>query len=612
MSDTETGPPYRIIVPVGNPDQLTVLLAVAVPIARSRGGTVVPLYVGHQDEPPPWLVIPSSVADVVEQPQAVAGGDISRAVIEFIGEQEEPPDLMLLHWRGGASRGRYLLGRTLDPLIQSAPCDVGVVRAVESAEEFARRMERLERILVPSGGGPNATSALDLALHLGGDATVTALRVAQRSLGPTAISAQLDILQANLEDVKENRDRIQPRLVLASGVAEGILEEGSKGYDLLLVGATRESLVDRLLFGNLPQELSARSPVPLIIVRRREPAPMEALRRVRWRLLRTLPQLTPDERVGIYRQVRRSARADVDYLVMMLISGAIASLGLLLNSSAVVIGAMLIAPMMSALLGIGMAVVQGDYWLLRTSARTALLGTLLVVGVSLAIGLILPERRITEEMLSRSSPNLADLAVALASGAAASYATSRKEVASALAGVAVAVALVPPLATFGLASAAGSTRAALGALLLFVTNFVAIVAAGTLIFVWMGFHPETAEEIRSRTFRGGLLGTITILLAVTAILGVLTYNSVRQTVFAGTVRKTLAAEIAQMEGYLSLVDWRVLEDDGSSQKVRLEVTVRATKSIGEEGALLLQERLSEALGRPVELTLSAIPTSYVP
>lgn len=611
MAQDERTHPYRIIAPVGNPEQLTVLLAVAVPLARARRGTVVPLYVGRKEEPPPWLIIPTAIDDVVEPPEAIAGRDIGPAILDYIRRDEREPDLMLVHWKGEPSRGRYLLGPTLDPLIQNAPCDVAVVRAGESATEFAERMGDLRRVLVPSAGGPNAQMALELALELGPDVQVTALRVAERSLGPTAISAQLEILRSHLEPLDGHQERLQPRVVLASGIAEGIVEEAGREYDLVLVGATRESLVDRLLFGNLPQDLAARSPVPLIIVRRREPAPVEALRRVRWRLLRALPQLTVEERVRVYRQVRRSSRASVDFYFMMLAAAAISSLGLLLDNSAIVIGAMLIAPMMSALLGVSMSVVQGDRWTLRVALRSALLAILLVLGVSLAIGLAMPGRRITDEMLSRSSPNLLDLAVALGAGAAASYATSRREVASALAGVAVAVALVPPLATVGLALGAGNARATLGALLLFLTNLTAIVSAATLIFLWMGFHPERTEEARARTFRSGLVGTWGMLAVITVILGVLTYNSVRYTVFNNAVERTLDAEIAGLGDGVALVDWQVPEGSADGGPVELVVTVRAARPVGEGEATLLQERLSGALRRPVDLTLSTIPTTQV-
>jgi len=445
----EAEKPYRILVAVGEPDHLMVLLAIAVPLARAHGGRVVPLYVGDSDEKPSWFSVPEESQDIVGDPIIVRSQDVGGAILAVARKTD--PDLLLLHWKGRASRGRHLLGSTLDPVIQNSPCDVAIVRVNEKPSDFVQRLSRLEHILVPSGGGPNATLALDLALRLSPDSKVTALRVANKGLGSTAVSEQWEALRA-VVGRWPGEGRLDPRVVLASGVTQGIQQEAARDYDLMLVGATRESLVDRLLFGNLPQKLAQEVTLPLIIVRRHDPSAAAALRRVRWRLIGILPQLTLNERVRTYRQVRRASRTSVDFYVMMILSAAVASLGLLLNSSAVIIGAMLVAPMMSSLVGIGMGIVQGDVRLLRSALRTTLLGALIVIGVSYLTGLIMPQNWITTEMLGRSSPTLLDLAVALVSGAAAAYAIARKDVSGALPGVAIAVALVPPLASFGLAS----------------------------------------------------------------------------------------------------------------------------------------------------------------
>ncbi|MCD6519271.1 MAG: DUF389 domain-containing protein [Anaerolineae bacterium] len=596
---------YTILVAVGEPGQFIVLLSVAVPLARSRGGCVVPLYVGPIAQAPSWLQVPSDMTDVVTTPQVVAGRDIGKAILSFARKLR--PDLLLLHWRGEPARGRYLLGRTLDPVITYAPCDVAVVRVTEPPSAFARRMAHLQRILVPSGGGPNASLALRLALDLSRTAKVTALRVANPGLGHTAISAQWDILRSVLEPWKGVK-RLRPLVTLSSGVVEGILEEAQQGYDLVLIGATRESFLDRLLFGNLPQELAARVSLPLIIVRRHDPRAVGALRRARWRLLGLLPQLTLDERVGIYRQVRRGSRTNKDFYIMMILAAGIASLGLQLDSSAVIIGAMLMAPMMTALLGVGMGIVQGDVWLLRLALRTAVLGSLVVVGVGALVGIVVPGDQVTTEMLRRSRPTLLDLAIALLSGAAGAYALSRRNVASALPGVAIAVALVPPLATIGLTAVAGAFRASLGALLLFLTNLVASVAAAAVIFMWMGFRPGVGEERRRRTFQGGLVGTAILLGCVTVVLAVLSIASVRELNLQRTVQYTVERRVEQLKG-ARLESWRIIEKQRG--QIHLEVSVQAEEQVERDWVIGLQNDLEKALGKRITLSLIVIPISQV-
>jgi len=596
---------YRILVAIGGPDQLAVLLAIAVPLARARHGRVTPLYVGA-GAPPTWLSIaPQIQEDVVDEPIVIDSHDVSGRILSVARQME--PDLLLLHWKGNPSRGRYLLGRTLDPVIQYAPCSVAVVRASGKPTAFVERMQRLQRVLVPSGAGPNASLALGLALDLGSQVQVTALRVANRSLGATAISAEWDLLRRTLEPWTGN-ERLHPHVVMASGVLDGILREASQGYDLALIGATRESLVDRLLFGNLPQRLALRTPFPLIIVRRRDPSAAGALRRVRWRLVNVLPQLTPDERLSVYRQVRRGARSEIDHYVMMTLSATIASLGLLLDSPAVIIGAMLMAPMMSALVAIGLGVVQGDARLVRTAIRTAFLDVVVVTMVSALVGLLIPGTAITSAMSARASPTLLDLAVASISGAAAAYALGRRGVASALPGVAISVALVPPLATGGLGATSGAGQVALGAYLLFLTNLVAIVSGAGIIFVWMGFRPGiAAEQGRARTFRGGVVGIAVLLLCVVAVLAGLTANSIKRAVFRSNVQRAVEEQTAVMGQQVVLSDWRIVGQEGDT--AHLEVSVRATRSISYDEVVALQERMALQLQRTVSLVLTIIPTT---
>ena len=268
MSATSAETRFVILAAVGDPQQLQVLLAVTAPLARQREGHGIPIFVGRSTERPKWLAVPSELSDVVSEPQFAAASDVAEKILSHARRLK--PDLLLLHWRGEPSRGRYLLGRTLDPVIQFAPCDVAIVRVPGRTDGFAERIASLKHVLVPSGGGPNAAVALGIALDLGSDVQVTAVRVASKGAGPTAISAQWAILR-DLLAAWPDEDRLEPHVALASGVLEGILQEVDDECDVVLIGATRESLVDRLIFGNLPQQLATSLPVPSIIVRRHDP-----------------------------------------------------------------------------------------------------------------------------------------------------------------------------------------------------------------------------------------------------------------------------------------------------------------------------------------------------
>jgi uncharacterized hydrophobic protein (TIGR00271 family) len=147
----------------------------------------------------------------------------------------------------------------------------------------------------------------------------------------------------------------------------------------------------------------------------------------------------------------------------------------------VVIGAMLVAPLMTPLLGLGLALVQGNPVLARISSRAIAHGLVVSLLVGLVIGRMTPGfEEPTREMLARGGPSLLDLVVAFASGLAAAYASSRPGLIAALPGVAIAAALVPPIATSGLALSLGNLHLAAGSLLLFSINMVTIVLASTV------------------------------------------------------------------------------------------------------------------------------------
>jgi len=178
----------------------------------------------------------------------------------------------------------------------------------------------------------------------------------------------------------------------------------------------------------------------------------------------------------------------VRFFVLLFLATVIASGGLITDSTAVVIGAMIVAPLMTPMMAASLAIVIGDGRNIVRSVGIVAIGVVFVMVVAGLMALIVPAgARATPEILARTSPRLLDLAVALAAGAAGAFALGRVDVSDALPGVAIAVSLVPPLAASGILVAAGEPSLAGGAFLLFFTNFVAIVAAGVVILALMGY-----------------------------------------------------------------------------------------------------------------------------
>lgn len=177
------------------------------------------------------------------------------------------------------------------------------------------------------------------------------------------------------------------------------------------------------------------------------------------------------------------------FTVMLTLSVIVAVMGLSLNSAAVVIGAMLLAPLMQPVLATGASLAMGLPGKTAQSAIRVLAATAWCIAIAWAISKLIPNQAFTSEVLSRTAPDVRDLIVALAAGAAGAYATVREDASASLPGVAVAVALVPPLGAVGITLEAGDLDRARGALLLYTTNLVAIIFVSILVFVITGFVP---------------------------------------------------------------------------------------------------------------------------
>jgi uncharacterized hydrophobic protein (TIGR00271 family) len=250
---------------------------------------------------------------------------------------------------------------------------------------------------------------------------------------------------------------------------------------------------------------------------------------------------------------------------------------------------------------VSLGIVQGDVRLLWQAAGTVLRGAALAAGIGLLVGLVIPLYTPTAEILSRTQPTLVDLVIAILSGAAGAYAQCRRNVLGALAGVAVAVALVPPLAIIGIGLTLGSGAIAGGALLLFLTNLSAIVTAGSVVFMLFGFRPDPGRRVR--VFSRGIASVLAMLGLVVVLLTILTINSLQESRVRRTLDTALNVEARQLPG-VELIDWSIEERTGDRLVLRVEV--RSVDPITAQQATELQERVARRVQRPVTLTLSIV------
>ena len=195
----------------------------------------------------------------------------------------------------------------------------------------------------------------------------------------------------------------------------------------------------------------------------------------------------PTPLASLNRSLWRLSVPSFNFHFMLGLSAIISTLGLQANSVAIIIGAMIIAPLMGPIIGMAFAIAMGNRKLLRRSSLTLFKGILLTIGTSWLAASIIGLETVGSEILSRTNPTLIDFGIAMAAGLAGAFTQTRRSIADAIPGVAIAVALVPPLSVIGIGLALGAETIALGASLLFLTNLICIIFFGSLVFLFQSY-----------------------------------------------------------------------------------------------------------------------------
>ncbi len=290
------------------------------------------------------------------------------------------------------------------------------------------------------------------------------------------------------------------------------------------------------------------------------------------------------------------------FYILVAVSTGIACFGLISNSTAVVIGAMLVAPLMTPIFGISFALVRGDAHLLGRAVRAEVAGVVVAVAMGFVLGLMLPGFEATPEMLSRTRPNLFDLIVAILAGFAGSYALIDEKISPALPGVAIATAIVPPLANSGLCFSLGAIEGGIGSFLLFFANFLSILLVGSATFLASGMAKDYGSGIsRKDFFRRFGLAIISFML-VTAFLSHSLFLIMRQRQMQSALKISMHTELAGMAS-AGLV--KIITDNGE-EYLHVLIHVQTPRPLSPNQVKKLQEKMTEAVGRPVELLVRNI------
>ena len=600
--------PKGIIVVIEHQWQLEPLVHRGYRLATIRDENLSVLVLSDTGEIPNWLQLPPSFDPQRVKVQTIYPERAGRQIAKYVSRH--PPILVVFSVDKGSSIIQSSWNPELIDAVHSISCPVAIVANWKNWEV----KDRTPRTMVPYSDDEHFRFAVETALAVNPESNLTVV-----SVGDTA-NLDEDGLVALEQDLKEQLDSLSagPRVttkVLYGDDPQTVLFEEAKHYDVIMIGTSRTKALERAIFGetsavSLPdasRKLIDQSEKPILLVREYQGWLGSRLARILATGDRLFPTMNRAERIEVYRQIRRAARPGIDFFMMIGLSAGIAALGLILNSPAVIIGAMLIAPLMSAIVAMGLAIVQGDMTFLLRALRATLRGTGVVIAVGIVIGLFYVDREGTQEMLSRTEPTLLDLLVATASGVAAAYALCRKNVSAALPGVAIAVALVPPLATVGLFLGIGDVYLAYGASLLFITNLAGITCASGVVFTLFGFRPPNVAEKdlrRVKTFQRSFLAAGLFLLAVFSHLTVLSVEEIAESNVENTVESVLLEHFAEGTG-VSLVRWFVDEDETVT-----EVFVHLSSPVDIDRSRLstLTEQLSTELETPVRMNVTQIPS----
>lgn len=351
-----------------------------------------------------------------------------------------------------------------------------------------------------------------------------------------------------------------------------------------------------------------------------EKSPPSLRVQIRYLIRKFVPPVSLERRGEVRLSLRESAQPDFDYFVLVVLSSMISTLGLLTNSGAVIIGAMLVAPLMSPIIGLGLGSLIGDEKLLKNAGSAIIRGALIAVLIAILLtwlNVSLPFitlHNLPAEVLARTRPTPIDLLIALAGGLAAAFALAQPSLSAALPGVAIATALMPPLGTVGIGIAMKRWDVAGGALLLFVTNAVTIAFASMLVFWVLGFTPG-AQNGKKVPRSLALSAMVTLLMLLP--LSILSVSFFKEASRTRQIDAVVSQEVATRGAILT--DLAVSTTDAGV--LHLEITLRTPRqlyygdvdSLQADIAFRLQDAVSIVVDQIVVAQLDPlVPPTFTP
>lgn len=566
----------RVLLPVSNPTTAPELLLLASNLVKPAGGRVFVLFVNISGRKP-YPNAQENVSRIVRRARLLdypvelverSSISVARGILD--ASRELNANLILLGFtevRGG----KAVLGDVIESVAEVSRADLLIYRTLRSGH--------IEKILLPAANRVYSPMAVRYGLTLA-DSMRVPLNVRYIRNDP---NQTLD--QMLTEIPEEVRRRIKRIPIDAPDMATG-LSRLDTDTTMIVMGFYGD--VQEWLSNPVAQQLIARSNGPVLITK--GATDDNSWRQRTDRAVRQfIPVMTQSEQAELALSAQEMALSSTNFMVLVVVSAVLASLGLLQNSSAVIIGAMLVAPLMSPLMGFGVAMARGQLNLMRRAILTVATGIGLVLVTSAIIGLLAPVKIPTPEMLGRGQPTILDMGVALASGVVGAFALSRKDIPAAVAGVAIAAALVPPICVAGLAFAFGAMNLFFGSFILFSLNVICIGIAAYATFALLGIHSENPTRFRQSFVSLVMLAILSIPLTLALV------ETVVQTNQTLTARNILEDQFPEFD----VTDIEIEQDD----PLHITATLRGARIPAQEDLESALVQLEDELNEDIDLQI---------
>ncbi len=480
-----------------------------------------------------------------------------------------------------------------DALIQSAPCQTFVALYGDKLPE------QVKKVLFITTGYLHDRPILNLlnTFKKSNDVQITVAYV-EEIIGEKAEQAGEQTIKSLLHDVGLDAEEFEIKVEVDHIKQRGI-KKCFDEHDLVIAGMDAENQF-RLLEDSLEEATVA-------IVKRNPPLRLKSL--VEW-----LPRINPTDHADLIHELRQGSAWGPDFIIMLGLAAAVSTLGLLQDSPAVVIGSMLLAPLMTPMMGMGLALAQANIRLMRRSLKSIVLGFFLTVGISFTIGFITPTgETLSQEVLARGSPNVLDLMIALFAAGAAAYAMARPGIVGAIAGVAIATALVPPACSIGISLAHSAYLNAFGAALLFFANLIAIMAVSSFTFMFLGITAARSLKRNRLIARLGHIGLILILLSLFAPMSISLISTIQEgknVTVAYPVTRSVARAIKERVSQDEGVEVMYMARDRSERGVTIHLA--STKNLPETYADELEQIVRQEMKDPdIPVHVVAVKSMWV-